>query len=166
MALNLLLGFVVWFTSRRKRERELQLREGISSSRSCGSAARSSPACRCGSASALLHRCLLRIDVRAHRTGATLLSGLDFLPASLNVWRAELQWLGGMGVIVLVVAVLPMIGVGGRQISEGRDPGPDEGRAAHPRMTQTAKGLWMRLLRADAGCFVPTGSPACRGSTR
>src|SRR5688572_2743900 len=46
-------------------------------------------------------------------TGATLLEGLDRLPPSINVWRAELQWLGGMGVIVLVVAVLPMIGVGG-----------------------------------------------------
>ena len=87
-------------------------------------------------------------------TGATLLDGLDRLPPSINVWRAELQWLGGMGVIVLVVAVLPMIGVGGRQISKAEIPGPMKDEALTPRMTQTAKGLWIIYVVLTAACLV------------
>src|SRR5688572_22702300 len=87
-------------------------------------------------------------------TGATLLVGLDRLPPSINVWRAELQWLGGMGVIVLVVAVLPMIGVGGRQISKAEIPGPMKDDALTPRMTQTAKGLWLVYFALTFACFV------------
>jgi trk system potassium uptake protein TrkH len=87
-------------------------------------------------------------------TGATLLSGLDRLPPSINVWRAELQWLGGMGVIVLVVAVLPMVGVGGRQISKAEIPGPMKDDALTPRMTQTAKGLWIIYVALTAACLL------------
>jgi len=76
-------------------------------------------------------------------TGATVLTGLDYLPPSINVWRAVLQWLGGMGVIVLVVAILPMLGVGGRQISKSEIPGPMKDEQLTPRVTQTAKGLWL-----------------------
>src|SRR5262249_35993447 len=86
-------------------------------------------------------------------TGATLLDGLDRLAPSYNVWRAELQWLGGMGVIVLVVAVLPMIGVGGRQISKAEIPGPMKDEALTPRMTQTAKGLWIIYVVLTVACF-------------
>jgi trk system potassium uptake protein len=87
-------------------------------------------------------------------TGATLLDGLDRLPPSINVWRAELQWLGGMGVIVLVVAVLPMIGVGGRQISKAEIPGPMKDESLTPRMTQTAKGLWMIYVVLTVACLL------------
>jgi len=87
-------------------------------------------------------------------TGATLLEGLDRLPPSINLWRAELQWLGGMGVIVLVVAILPMIGVGGRQISKAEIPGPMKDEALTPRMTQTAKGLWIVYVALTAACVV------------
>jgi len=90
-------------------------------------------------------------------TGATLLEGLDRLPPSLNVWRAELQWLGGMGVIVLVVAILPMVGVGGRQISKAEIPGPMKDDALTPRMTQTAKGLWIIYVALTAACFLAYG---------
>ncbi|MGZ8198037.1 MAG: TrkH family potassium uptake protein, partial [Burkholderiales bacterium] len=87
-------------------------------------------------------------------TGATLLDHLDDLPPSMNVWRAELQWLGGMGVIVLVVAVLPMLGVGGRQISKAEIPGPMKDEQLTPRMTQTAKGLWIVYFALTAACFL------------
>jgi trk system potassium uptake protein TrkH len=87
-------------------------------------------------------------------TGATLLEGLDRLPPSINLWRAELQWLGGMGVIVLVVAVLPMVGVGGRQISKAEIPGPMKDEALTPRMTQTAKGLWIVYVALTAACLL------------
>jgi len=76
-------------------------------------------------------------------TGATVLVGLDELPASINVWRAMLQWLGGMGVVVLAVAVLPLLGVGGRQVFRAETPGPMKEQKLTPRIAQTAKGLWL-----------------------
>lgn len=86
-------------------------------------------------------------------TGATVLTQLDAMPTSLHVWRAELQWFGGMGVIVLAVAVLPLLGVGGRQILRAETPGPMKERQLTPRIAQTAKGLWFiyALLTAFAG---------------
>lgn len=86
-------------------------------------------------------------------TGATVLTHLDAMPTSLHVWRAELQWFGGMGVIVLAVAVLPLLGVGGRQILRAETPGPMKERQLTPRIAQTAKGLWFvyALLTAAAG---------------
>lgn len=75
-------------------------------------------------------------------TGATVLSGLDNLPASINIWRGQLHWLGGLGVIVLVVAVLPLLGVGGRQMYKAETPGPMKDDKLTPRMAETAKGLW------------------------
>lgn len=75
-------------------------------------------------------------------TGATVLSGLDGLPTSINLWRAQLHWLGGLGVIVLVVAVLPLLGVGGRQLYKAETPGPMKDDKLTPRMAETAKGLW------------------------
>lgn len=75
-------------------------------------------------------------------TGATVLAGLDDLPGSINLWRTQLHWIGGMGVIVLAVAVLPMLGVGGRQMFKAETPGPMKDTKLTPRMTETAKGLW------------------------
>jgi trk system potassium uptake protein TrkH len=76
-------------------------------------------------------------------TGATVLSGLDSLPPSINIWRSEMHWIGGMGVIVLVVAVLPMLGVGGRQLFKAETPTPMKDSKLTPRMAETAKGLWL-----------------------
>ena len=76
-------------------------------------------------------------------TGATVLSGLDALPYSINFWRMSLVWLGGMGLIVLAVAVLPLLGVGGRQIFKAEAPGPMKESKLTPRMASTAKGLWL-----------------------
>lgn len=87
-------------------------------------------------------------------TGATILGAVGRLPVSVNVWRAELQWLGGMGVIVLVVAVLPMLGVGGRQISKSEIPGPMKEDQLTPRLTETAKGLWLVYAILTLACFL------------
>ncbi len=76
-------------------------------------------------------------------TGSTVLTGLDDLPPSLNLWRHQLNWLGGMGIIVLAVAVLPMLGIGGRQMYMAETPGPMKDAKLTPRITQTAKGLWL-----------------------
>src|SRR5258708_30268500 len=79
-------------------------------------------------------------------TGSTVLSGLDRLPPSINFWRCELQWLGGMGVIVLAVAILPLLGVGGSQIMRAETPGPMKDTKLTPRITETANSL--RLVYA------------------
>lgn len=75
-------------------------------------------------------------------TGATVFSGLDHLPASINFWRCFLQWLGGMGILVLAVAILPMLGVGGSQLFRAESTGPMKDTKLTPRIKETAKGLW------------------------
>jgi trk system potassium uptake protein TrkH len=79
-------------------------------------------------------------------TGATVLTGLDFLPKSILYYRQQLQWLGGMGIIVLAVAVLPMLGIGGMQLYRAETPGPIKDNKLTPRITETAKALWYVYL--------------------
>lgn len=86
-------------------------------------------------------------------TGATVLEGLDKMPYSINLWRAEMVWLGGMGLIVLAVAILPLLGVGGRQIFKAEAPGPMKESKLTPRMAETAKGLWLIYGLISAACF-------------
>lgn len=76
-------------------------------------------------------------------TGATVLTGLDFLPPSINMWRHTLHWFGGLGIIVLAVAVLPLLGVGGMQLYKAEAPGPVKDEKLTPRITETAKSLWL-----------------------
>ena len=85
-------------------------------------------------------------------TGATTIANLDKLPGSINVWRAFLVWLGGMGVVVLAVAVLPMLGVGGSQAFKAETPGPMKDSKLTPRIAQTAKGLWLVYLLITIAC--------------
>ncbi|MCG6861475.1 MAG: hypothetical protein LJE70_09410 [Chromatiaceae bacterium] len=87
-------------------------------------------------------------------TGATVLSGLDGLPYSINLWRAELVWLGGMGLIVLAVAILPLLGVGGRQMFKAETPGPMKDSKLTPRMAHTAKGLWLIYGGITLACLL------------
>ena len=85
-------------------------------------------------------------------TGATVLSGLDALPTSINLWRTFMHWIGGMGVIVLVVAVLPLLGIGGRQLFKAEVPTPMKDTSLTPRIAETAKGLWMTYLLLTVAC--------------
>jgi trk system potassium uptake protein len=87
-------------------------------------------------------------------TGGTVLSGLEFLPKSINLWRHLLSWLGGMGIIVLAVAILPMLGVGGMQIYRAEMPGPMKDSKLTPRIGQTAKLLWTVYAGLTAVCIV------------
>jgi trk system potassium uptake protein TrkH len=87
-------------------------------------------------------------------TGATTLTGLDALPASINFWRCLLQWLGGMGILVLMVAILPMLGVGGTQLFRAESAGPIKDAKLTPRITDTAIGLWSVYGAISAACFV------------
>ncbi|GIK24814.1 MAG: Trk system potassium uptake protein [Betaproteobacteria bacterium] len=85
-------------------------------------------------------------------TGATVIEGLDVLPFSINLWRAFLVFLGGMGLIVLAVAILPLLGVGGRQLFSAESPGPIKETKLTPRMAETAKGLWLVYLALAIAC--------------
>ena len=75
-------------------------------------------------------------------TGSTILSNVDQLPASLNFWRHFLHWIGGMGIILLAVAILPLLGVGGMQLYRAETPGPMKDSKLTPRIAHTAKALW------------------------
>jgi trk system potassium uptake protein TrkH len=87
-------------------------------------------------------------------TGATVLSGLDKLPVSINFWRCFLEWIGGMGVVVLAVAILPMLGVGGRQAFKAETPGPMKDAQMTSRIQHTARGLWLIYVCITVACIV------------
>jgi len=87
-------------------------------------------------------------------TGATALTGLDKLPPAINLWRHELNWLGGMGIIVLAVAILPLLGIGGRQLFKAETPGPMKDSTLTPRITETARNLWLVYLGITIACIV------------
>jgi trk system potassium uptake protein TrkH len=87
-------------------------------------------------------------------TGATALTGLDGLHVSVNVWRCFLQFIGGLGIILLVVAVLPLLGLGGMQLYRAETPGPLKDDKLTPRIAETARGLWTVYFVLSAACFV------------
>ena len=85
-------------------------------------------------------------------TGATVLTGIEYLPKSVLFYRQQLQWLGGMGIIVLAVAVLPMLGVGGMQLYRAETPGPVKDSKMTPRIDDTAKHLWYIYVSLTIAC--------------
>jgi trk/ktr system potassium uptake protein len=87
-------------------------------------------------------------------TGATVLTGLDEMPKSLLYYRSQLHFFGGMGVIVLAVAVLPMLGVGGMQLYRAETPGPVKDTKLTPRITETAKYLWFVYVGINVLCLL------------
>jgi trk system potassium uptake protein TrkH len=94
-------------------------------------------------------------------TGATVLTGLDTLPVSINVWRCFMVLIGGMGIIVLVVAILPLLGVGGAQLFKSETAGPMKDQKLTPRIAETARGLWtVYFVTAVAPASSPTTRPA------
>ena len=87
-------------------------------------------------------------------TGATVLTGLENLPLSINVWRCFMVLVGGMGIIVLAVAVLPLLGVGGSQIFKAETPGPMKDEKLTPRIAETARGLWAVYFVIAGACML------------
>lgn len=86
-------------------------------------------------------------------TGATVLTGLEQLPPALNIWRHELNWLGGMGIIVLAVAILPLLGVGGMQLYKAEATGVNKDAKLTARIEDTAKALWLVYLSLTVACI-------------
>lgn len=87
-------------------------------------------------------------------TGATALAGLDNLPVSVNIWRCFLQLIGGLGIMLLVVAVLPMLGLGGMQLYKTETPGPMKDDKFTPRIAETARGLWGVYFLFSVACML------------
>ncbi|MEX2488842.1 MAG: TrkH family potassium uptake protein [Pseudomonadales bacterium] len=87
-------------------------------------------------------------------TGATVITNLDDLPRSILFYRQQLQWLGGMGIIVLAVAILPMLGIGGMQLYRAETPGPMKDSKLTPRIKQTAFALWSIYVTLTLLCAI------------
>ena len=87
-------------------------------------------------------------------TGSTVFGGLEKLPLSINLWRHQLVWVGGMGLIVLAVAILPLLGIGGRQMFKAETPGPMKDSKLTPRIAETAKGLWLVYVGITVACIL------------
>jgi trk system potassium uptake protein TrkH len=85
-------------------------------------------------------------------TGATVISGLDELPKSILYYRQQLQWLGGIGIVVIAVAIMPMLGVGGMQLYRTEASGPYKDNKLTPRITETAKALFVIYLTLTGAC--------------
>ena len=85
-------------------------------------------------------------------TGATVIIGLDALPKAILYYRQQIQWFGGMGIIVLAVAILPILGIGGMSLYKAETPGPMKDQKLTPRITQTAKALWAIYLALTVAC--------------
>lgn len=87
-------------------------------------------------------------------TGATVLTGLNEMPVSINIWRHLLSWIGGMGILILAVAILPLLGVGGSQVFKAETPGPMKDSKLTPRITETAKSLYLVYVVLSIACAI------------
>ncbi|MDR0275101.1 MAG: TrkH family potassium uptake protein [Burkholderiaceae bacterium] len=87
-------------------------------------------------------------------TGATVLVGLDQLDPAANLWRCFLQLIGGLGIMLLAVAVLPFLGLGGTQLFKAEMPGPMKDTRLTPRIAETARGLWGVYFLLSAACLL------------
>ena len=155
-ALTLVAGIVCWLPVRRERK-ELRLRDGflvVASFWTVLGTFGAAPLYFADSLSLSVTDAIFESISGLTTTGATVLTGLDELPRSILYYRQQLQWLGGMGIIVLAVAVLPMLGVGGMQLYRAETRGPVKDTKLTPRITETAKALWYVYLGFTIACFV------------
>ena len=86
-------------------------------------------------------------------TGSTVMVGVEYLPPAVNLWRHALQWFGGMGIIVLAIAILPLLGIGGMQLYRAEMPGAYKDKLT-PRITDTAKALWLAYTALTLACML------------
>ena len=153
-SVTLLAGLVIWFPVRRAR-RDLRLRDGflvVASFWTVLGTFGALPFYVSDVPAMSFTDALFESMSGLTTTGATVLTGLDTLPRSILWYRQQLQWLGGMGIIVLAVAVLPMLGVGGMQLYRAEMPGPVKDTKLTPRITETAKALWYVYLTFTITC--------------
>jgi trk system potassium uptake protein TrkH len=153
-ALTVAAGFIIWFPVRNAR-RDLRLRDGflvVASFWTVLGTFGAAPLFLADVPAMTFTDAVFESISGLTTTGATVLTGLDQLPKSILYYRQQLQWLGGMGIIVLAVAVLPMLGVGGMQLYRAETPGPVKDTKLTPRITETAKALWYVYLAFTIVC--------------
>ena len=147
-------GFVSWIPTRRQK-RELRIRDGFVITvlfwLVLGSAG-SVPLALSDQLNISVTDALFESISGLTTTGATVIVGLDNLPKSILFYRQQLQWLGGMGIVVLAVAILPMLGIGGMQLYRAETPGPVKDAKLSPRIAETAKALWLIYLSLTVAC--------------
>jgi trk system potassium uptake protein TrkH len=153
-ALTFMSGVLIWLPARRVR-REMRLRDGflvVAAFWSVLGTFGAAPLYLSDALGLSLTDAIFESISGLTTTGATVLTNLDELPKSILYYRQQLQWLGGMGIIVLAVAVLPMLGVGGMQLYRAETPGPVKDTKLTPRITETAKALWYVYLAFTLLC--------------
>jgi len=158
-ALTLVSGLLIWFPVRRSRK-ELRLRDGflvVASFWTVLGTYGALPFYLSDIPQMSFIDALFESMSGLTTTGATVITGLDGLPKSILWYRQQLQWLGGMGIIVLAVAILPMLGVGGMQLYRAETPGPVKDTKLTPRITETAKALWYVYLAFTIICAIGYG---------
>jgi len=163
--LVLLAGLVSWLPAR-KEKRELRLRDGflvVVLFWSVLSLAGSVPFILSEAPHLSIADAVFESVSALTTTGATVITGLDELPKSILFYRQQLQWMGGMGIIVLAVAILPILGVGGMQLYRAETPGPVKDSKLTPRITETAKALWYIYLTLTIVCAVAYWSAGMSG---
>ena len=148
------VGLTFWFPARRER-RELRLRDGfmvVVLFWIVLGLSGALPLYLSEEASLSLADAVFESISALTTTGATVITNLEALPPSILMYRQLLQWLGGMGIIVLAVAILPMLGIGGMQLYRAETPGPMKDNKLTPRITETAKALWYIYLGLTICC--------------
>jgi trk system potassium uptake protein TrkH len=153
MAASLGVGSLLWMTGRRHPTRELGVRDGyliVTLFWVLLSALGAWPLMNALGLPAV--DALFESTSGLTTTGATVITGLDALPRSVLFYRQQLQWYGGMGLVVLGVAVMPMLGIGGMQLYRAEAPGPLKEEKLTPRLTHTAQALWLIYLGLTVLC--------------
>ena len=154
--LTLGLGAILWWPLR-KRKSELRFRDGfviVVLFWTVLSSVGAVPFLLMESPSLSLVEALFESMSGLTTTGATILTNIDQLPMSILYYRQQLQWLGGMGIIVLAVAVMPMLGIGGMQLYRAETPGPIKDSRLAPRIAETAKKLWYVYVALTLACMI------------
>lgn len=154
MAMTLLLGTILWYPLRHHK-RDLKIRDGIiivvmfwAGLGAVGSL----PLYMEGKHILSLTHAMFESFSGLTTTGATVMTHLDQMPHAILWYRQQTQWLGGMGLIVLAVAILPMLGIGGMQLYRAEMPGPMKDAKLAPRISETAKALWLIYLGLTVIC--------------
>ena len=156
MAISVVTGLVLYLPNRRA-QKELRVRDGFIIAAMFWTVLAlfgSLPLMLFGADSLSLTDAVFESFSGLTTTGATVITGIDFLPESILYYRQQLQWLGGMGIVVLAVAILPTLGVGGMALYRTEIPGPLKDSKLTPRITETAKALWYIYATLTVACML------------
>ncbi|MGQ0384247.1 MAG: TrkH family potassium uptake protein [Gammaproteobacteria bacterium] len=149
-----LIGLALWFPVRKVR-RDLRLRDGflvVAVFWVCLGVAGATPLLVSDVPALSFTDAVFEAVSGFTTTGATVIVGLDGLPKSILYYRQQIHWFGGMGIIVLAVALMPVLGIGGMSLYKAETPGPFKDQKLTPRITQTAKALWAIYALLTAAC--------------